>query len=81
MVNRLSRYYSLLIMKFISTLRLREKLRSFLKFNQKENYMKLEAREFNKEKSQQDMDKLFKQLNGYENPYAIKIVKDNYKKK
>ena len=42
--------------------------------------MKFDIREFSKDKLQQDMDKLFKEINGYENPSALKIIKDNYKK-
>jgi len=36
-------------------------------------------REFNKDKSQQTLDKLFKELRGFENPFQLKLVKDKYK--
>lgn len=42
--------------------------------------MKFNVREFNKDKSQQQMDKLFKELYGFANPYEFKVIKDKYKK-
>jgi len=42
--------------------------------------MKFDVREFNKDKAQQQMDKLFKELYGFSNPYEDKIIKDKYKK-
>ncbi len=33
--------------------------------------MKIMYREYNKEKSQMELDKLFKELNGYENPAGL----------
>ena len=42
--------------------------------------MKFNVRDFNKDKSQQDLDKLFKELNGYENPLALKMIKDKNRK-
>jgi len=43
--------------------------------------MRFDVREFNKEKSQQDLDKIFKELRGFENPLAIKNVEKKPKKK
>jgi len=43
--------------------------------------MRFDIREYNKDKAQKELDKIFKELNGYENPCAIKDVDKKYIKK
>jgi hypothetical protein len=43
--------------------------------------MKFLIREFNKDKAQETMDKLFMEINGYKNPSSSNVIKDKYKKK